>query len=449
MDFNHFKEIVFLLGRDKFDDLELYRNEEKTLSIHVFNGEIDKYAIAESSGVSFRGLKDGKMGYAFSETLDEASARLLVEQAYDNAKYIDTTDLTPIFEPSDEYMINNQIKNKIDEVSIDEKIELMKKLEKTALSLDKRITSLQSCIYEEYNISKEIYNSKGLDMKEAGGGAVIYMGVVAKDDNDTKTGSALRMFRDFKDIDIEDIAKESVNEAVSLLNAKPIKSNDYTTIIKGNVFADILEAFFPTFSAENAQKGLSQLKDKTGEVIASDVFTILEDPLCEMGFALSTFDDEGNATMYKKIVENGKLNTLLYNGKAALKAGVAPTGNGFRESYKTPISTKGTNILVKIGEKSLDELVSNIDNGVLVTHVAGLHSGLNPVSGDFSMQAQGFLIEEGKITKGINGVTVAGNFFSMLMDIEEVGSDIKFGFPSGSHFGSPSIKLKKLSIAGS
>ena len=449
MDFNEFKKLVFSLAEDKFDDMEIYRNEEKTLSIHIFKEEVDKYAIAESSGVSFRGLKDGKMGYSFSETMDEVSAKLLVEQAYDNASYIDTTDLSPIFEPSDEYMINNQIANNINGISNDEKIQLMKDLENRALALDSRITSLANCIYEEYNVTKEIYNSKEVDMTESGGGAVIYIGVVAKDEDDTKTGAALRLFRDFNDIDLDDIAKEAVNEAVSLLHAKPIKSNDYKTIIRGDVFADILGAFFPTFSAENAQKGLSLLKDKTGEMIASETFTIIEDPLFEKGFAVSTFDDEGNATKYKKIIENGRLNTLLYNGKAALKEGIEPTGNGFRDSYKAPISTKATNVYVKLGEKSLEELITNMENGVFVTHVAGLHSGLNPVSGDFSMQAQGFLIEDGKIVQGINGVTVAGNFFSMLKDIEEGGNDIKFGFTSGSHFGSPSIKLNKLSIAGS
>jgi len=448
MDFNNFKELVFNEAKDKFEDMEIFRTEEKTVEIHVFKGEVDKYSIAESSGVSFRGLKDSKLGYSYSEILDEQAAKMLGEEALDNAKYIDSTDLSPIFPPSDEYMINNQIENHINEKSMEEKIKLVKALEEKAISLDERVPQVSMCLYEEHQISKQVYNTKGVDMQEHGGGAVLYLGVMAKDGDDTKTGSAMRMFRDFNEVNIDEIAKEAVDEAISLLHATPIKSKDYTSIISGVVFADVLQAFFPIFSGDNAHKGLSLLVGKTGEMIASDAFTLIEDPLYEKGFAVSTFDDEGNATIYKKIVEKGKLNTLLYNGKAALKEGVSPTGNGFRESYKSPIVTKATNVYLKMGEKSLQELIESIDEGFLVTNVAGLHSGINPVSGDFSMQAQGFLLENGKKIKGVNGVTIAGNFFKLFKDIEEVGNDLKFGFPGGSHFGSPSIKVKKLSVSG-
>lgn len=187
------------------------------------------------------------------------------------------------------------------------------------------------------------------------------------------------------------------------------------------------------------------LKDKIGEDIGSSKFTLVDDPFASEGFNSSTFDDEGTATKYKKIIDNGNLKTYLYNWKSANKDNVASTGNGFRNSYKSSVSTSATNLYVEKGDKSLDEIFETVDSGVYITDLQGLHSGLNPVSGDYSLSANGYEIENGKIKRPINQITIAGNFFETLRDIEEIGNDLRF---SMNGVGSPAIKVKKLAIAG-
>ncbi len=170
---------------------------------------------------------------------------------------------------------------------------------------------------------------------------------------DTKTGISYVISRDFKDFDYKKMAKEAVDEALSQLGAKSIKSNEYSVVFRNDTFADLLGAFDSIFYAEYVQKGLSLLKDKIGENIACSKFTLVDDPFASEGFNSSTFDDEGTATKYKKIIDEGRLNTYLYNWKSANKDNVESTGNGFRNSYKSSVSTSATNLYI---EKEINPL---------------------------------------------------------------------------------------------
>jgi PmbA protein len=291
-------------------------------------------------------------------------------------------------------------------------------------------------------------NTNGVDLHHKQNGGLAYISVVVKDGDDTKTGIGYRVFSNLSTIDSKDIAKDAVDEAISMLGATPIKTGDYPTVIKNKIFADLLEAFTSVFSADSAQKGLSLLKDKVGEEIATPVLTLVDNPLLEEGFATSSFDDEGTSTKYKKVIDKGVLKTLLHNWRTAKKEGIESTGNGSRTSYKSTLAISPSNFYVEKGETSFDDIIKDIDIGVYIISVAGLHSGLNPVSGDFSLSAYGYEILNGKINRPINQITIAGNFFELLKNIEVIGDDLKFGFPGNGYFGSPTVKVKSLSIAG-
>ncbi|PKM70556.1 MAG: TldD/PmbA family protein, partial [Firmicutes bacterium HGW-Firmicutes-18] len=151
---------------------------------------------------------------------------------------------------------------------------------------------------------------------------------------------------------------------------------------------------------------------------------------------------------FKKVIENGILKTYLHNQKTAEKDGVSSTGNASRGSYKSTIGISPSNFFIENGTYTLDEMVESIDNGLLLIELQGLHSGLNSVSGDFSLSCFGYLIENGKKSKPVNQITVSGNFFDMIKSIEMIGNDLRFGLPAGSYFGAPSLKISELSIAG-
>ena len=331
---------------------------------------------------------------------------------------------------------------------MEKKIDLTKELEKIALGLDNRVTAVQGCGYEEFEEAITIVNTKGINLNHKTNGAAIYIQVIVKEGEDTKTAMAFRTFKDLENVDIKEIAKEAVDEALSLIGASPMKTGEYPMIIKNTVFGNILAFCSSVFSAEYVDKGLSLLKDKIGENVASEIFTLVDNPFLDEGFASLGFDGEGMSTSKKNVIDNGELTTYLHSLKTAKKFNVTPTGNSTRSSYKSPLSIAPSNFYVEPGKNSLEDIISTIDNGIYIIDVAGLHSGLNPVSGDFSLSASGYEIIDGKIHRPINQITIAGNFYKLLKDIELIGDDLVFGFPAGSYFGSPSIKVRSISVAG-
>ena len=177
--------------------------------------------------------------------------------------------------------------------------------------------------------------------------------------------------------------------------------------------------------------------------VAADVVTIVDDPLMKGGLATSAFDGEGSASRTKKVVDSGKLTTLLHDRKTARKQGVSSTGNAARVGGRIMVAP--TNLYIAAGEKSLDELMADVGNGVVITELAGLHAGANPSSGDFSLLSKGYTIENGKRGRAVEQITVAGNFYQLLKSIRAVGSDLTF---EGSSIGSPSVDAGTLKISG-
>jgi len=440
---------IFQKGRETgLNDMEVYYSEGSSLSLKVFQKDLDGYSLSESEGLSLRGVYKGKMGYSYTEKVDETSIDQLVRDAAENALIIDSEDEEYIFEGSKEYKKVDSFNQALSNVGEEQKINFVKSLEEEAFRLDKRIASVEVCIYGDGYGETIMSNTKGLFLRDKSNIAYTYIAVVAKDGEDIKTGMAYRTGNDFNAFNAQDIAREAVDEALALLGARSVKSGDYNVIIRNSAAADLLEAFTGIFSAEAVQKNLSLLKGKLNEKIASDKFTLIDDPYMEGGLASKSFDGEGVACKYKKVVDKGVLKTYLYNLKTAKKDGVDTTGNASKGSYKSSIGISPSNFFVEKGERTLDEMIADIDKGILITELQGLHSGLNSVSGDFSLAALGFLIQDGKISRPVEQITMAGNYFDMLKNIEETGSDLKFGMPGEAYIGSPSLRIKKLSIAG-
>lgn len=447
MDYKDLLNKLIEKGQEKMDEVEAFLVKNKQLDIEIYKGEIDKYSLAESGGLSFRGSSQGKMGYSYTERLEESALDSLVYEALENSKYIEGSDDEIIFSGSESYEEINHYDDSLNQVPTQDKINFLINLEKEAYSLDERVFAVNACAYQEFEGERYLVNSKGLDLHDKSNGGAAYIFVVVKDDEDTKTGISYRIFYDFSSLDFKEIAKEAVDRAISMLGASNIKSGNYPIIIENTTFANLLSAFTPIFSSDNVQKGLSLLKGKLGEEIASPLLTIVDDPFLKGGFASRNFDDEGTASTFKTMVDNGKLVSFAYNWKTANREGVASTGHASR-SYKGPISIAPTNLYVVNGDLDLDEMMVLADKGLLINNLEGLHSGLNPVSGDFSLSASGYEIKDGKKARPVNQITIAGNLYEVFKNIVAVGNDLKFGLPSNGYIGSPSILVKSLAVSG-
>jgi PmbA protein len=240
----------------------------------------------------------------------------------------------------------------------------------------------------------------------------------------------------------------AVEEALTMLGAKPIKSMQCPVVIKNDVFAQFFSAFTDLFSAERVQKNLSKLKGKLETKIASETVTVYDDPHLPKGLGTTSFDAEGVATYKKALIEQGTLKTFLHNLKTSNKDGVATTGNAAKGSYKGTIGIAPFNIYIEPGDKSFDDLLQPIEKGVYIVSLQGLHAGINTISGDFSLQCYGYVIESGKIGRPTSQITVSGNFFELLNHMDSIGNDLTFTILGSGYTGSPTVKISGLTISG-
>lgn len=446
MNFNLFKDKLFKEAeKSGFEEYEIYYSDGESLSINIYNGDVEKYKLNSSFGLSFRGKINGKMGYSYTEILDDDAVSTLINNAKEAAEFIENEDEQFVYEGDSEYSEVNNFKAGIDNIKPDKFIELALKMEEQCKNQCDKVVNFQGCSIGYGKGTYGIINSKGLNLKNKRNNLTAYVIPIIEDNNEKYDGMGYVLAKSLEDIDPEKIAKQALDEALSRIGGRSIKSGKYKVIINNEAMVSLLGTFSSVFNSEQAQKGLSLLNGKEGEIIASDIVTIVDDPLLENGLATCPFDDEGVATYTKDIVKDGKLITMLYNLKTAKKAGKKSTGNGFKSSYASTVGVDETNFYIKPSENSFEELCTYVKEGVIITEFAGLHSGANSITGDFSLAAKGFMIENGKKTFPVEQITVAGNFFNLLKEIEVIGNDLKFPMSS---IGSPSIVIKELSIAG-
>ncbi len=446
--FDNFKEKLFEKALNAgFLDCEILYFKSNSFSVSIFEGEINQYKNAKSVGVSFRGTVGGKMGYSFTENVQISEIDLLIENAKINAKLINEEEKEELFYTEEKYREVNSFYPEIETVTVDEKIELAKKIEKLALEHSEKIVKVETTVVANGLTEMFIANTKGLNLHEKSNICYAYTSVVAEELDAKKTGFEKWIGTSFKDLSPKDLSESASLKAIISLSAKPLESAKLPVIFENESFADILSCFVSSFIAESVQRGYSKLKGKLGEKIGNDKITIRDDAFFDKALIKSSFDSEGVPCQDKVVVENGVLKTYLYNTKTAKKDGVSSTGNGYRGGIKASLGTSTTNFYLEPKENI--DLLKGLEKGVLITDVSGLHAGINTISGDFSLLFDGFLIENGVKTKPIEQMTVAGNFYDLLFDIREVGSDLKFDFPSGmGAIGSPSVLVDNLTVSG-
>jgi len=426
-----------------FTEAEVYFERKNSFQCMLYEGQIDSYETSEDGGLSLRGLHNGKMGYAYTEKLDDDSMSILINSVKANADVLDEDEGIDIFEGSNEYTPHEFYNEELESIGIPEKIELLRLIEQKIRAYDSRIVTLDYCFLQEYTTERSLANSKNLSLSHKENGLVIFLSTVVKEGEELKTGSYLKMTRDFHSLNADEIAKAAAEEALANLGEKSIPSGKYPIILRSDATASLLSTFMPILSAENAQKDQSLLKGKVGQKVASDTLTLLNAPFHPEALSGASFDGEGVSTKEQAIILDGTLQTLLHNRKTAKKEGCKTSGHAHKDSYKGTLSIAPQNLYISPGNRSQEELIALVSEGVLITELSGLHSGTNTVSGDFSVAAKGFHIQDGKIASPVKQMTIAGNFFKFLNTIEEISSELFF-LPDG--YGSPSLFVKELSV---
>ncbi len=430
-------------------EYEAYFRRGDSFRVTVFQGELDGYDVNTSVGLSFRALCGGRMGYAYTEAFDDAAIDMLVERVIGNAGVIENDDPQFIFAGSPKYQTVDSFSPATDACTAGEKIAMVRAMEEAAKAVDPRIKSVQYCTVMQGGGTVRLTNSKGLDLSHRSNVIGAYLMAVAEGtDGKVSTAFKAKLATAPTGLDPAAIGREAAQRALERQGAVCVPSGTYNIALQNEVAIDFLETFAGVFSAEEAQKGKSQLAGQEGKAIAASCVSIVDDPLLPDGFGSAPFDDEGVATYTKSVVEDGVLTTLLHNLKTAAKAGVQSTGNASKAGLSGSVRVSPSNFFVKPGTLGFHDLLAKLGDGLLITELDGLHAGANPISGDFSLSARGFRVEGGKKTVPVEQITLAGNFYTLLKAIDTVGSDLEFGFPGAGVIGCPTLLIKGLSVAG-
>ena len=408
-------------------------------------GEITEYKSNLTRGLGFRGLKNGRMGYAGTEAFDDEAIEQLVKGVLESAELCEDDDPVFLYEGSDEMPHLELCDDQLDTFTADEKIARVLEMEKCCKAADERVDRTAQQTVQTGRYTVRIVNSFGMDRSYTQDVSVMYGEATAKDGDSIAAAFYGKGCREFDKLDPSEIGAETAKRAVENLNAHPVTSGRWRVIFQNDALCDLLSTFCGIFSAEVAQKGMSLLKGRVGETIAAPCVTLVDDPLLKDGLASRPFDDEGVASRTNTLIENGVFKTFLHNLKTAHKDGVQTTGNASKAGYSGAMRVAPSNLFFQAGSCSFDEMLAQAGNGLVITELSGLHAGANAVSGDFSLLAKGYTFQNGKRAEAVEQITVAGNFYELLKNVRQFSNDLLF--PMGG-VGCPSADVGELSISG-
>lgn len=438
MNFDKFFELAASKG---INQSQLQISRSKSLSISLFRREIENFTVNDSQKIIAAGVVNGKYGSSATEKLDKDTFEFLTKNIVLSASLNEKEQEADIFKGSDKYRKKNVYNPALAEVPTEKKLALIKEIEEKIYAADSRVAEVEVG-YSERESASEFYNSFGLKLKQKANYFYVTAAVVMRQGTETKNFFDIVLDKDLSALNVDEMVRKVVEGAAKKFGADSIQSKKYPTVIDREVMASLINYFLSSAIADDVQRHTSMLEGKLGQKIASSRLTIEERPL-EKNVFFSYFDGEGVACKNKVVVKNGVLQTYFYNRETAKKDGVESTGNGTWGGGK--VGTGFGNVFVKPGKKPFEEMIAPIKDGVYITDVAGLGTGMNSVSGDFSCQAEGFHIVDGKVAEPLTLITLSGNLLKMLNDLKEFASDAKMTLEAISV---ASAYIKSMNIGG-
>lgn len=425
------------------DNLEIFYLNAQDLDIQVSNQSIENIKLAEERGIGIRAYKNNSMGFAFTTDLDETALDKILNQAITNTNYTSSDQYNILPGKFTEYPKIEVFDEEINKTSMDAKIAFAKEIEQYAKAYDKRVKMVQRAGYVDAQYENLIINSHGLEAYYQGAYCGGYCLAIGEEKGDNQTGFGMQYSLKYQELNPQEIGEKAGERAVRLLGASSVNSQQAPIVLEPYIAANFLGIIASALSGDAVQKGKSFLADKMDQRVASELVTIIDDGQLEGGILSAPFDGEGVPTSKKLLLEKGILKQFLQNTYTAAKANTQSTGNGTRGSYRGTPEVGTTNFYFAPGTLSPVEIIKNIEQGLYVTDVMGLHTA-NPISGDFSLGASGIWIEKGVLTKPVRGIAIAGNLRDILLNIDGVANDLTFFVGKGS----PTIKINNISISG-
>jgi PmbA protein len=420
----------------------------RSREVRVHAGEVESLTEASGRGVGVRAWIGARTGYAYGTDLSEAGLAGLAEAAVGAARVADEDESSAAPEPSgDPAEIPGLRNDGVATTQTSEVIDLAKRIEGAALDRDPRVTGVEEVVYVDEDSSAAIATSRGVSGAFEASVAYSFLQAMATEDSEVQTGLGFGVARSPRDLDADEIGAEAGDESSSMLGATKPASRTCPVVLSDRVAASFAGFIGGALCADEVQRGRSPFADRLGDELASRALRLADDGTDPGGLASAPFDGEGTPRGRTPLLRDGKLLAYLHDSYTARREGATSTGNAARASYRSPPSVSTSNLMIEPGELPLDALVERVGDGVYVTEVAGLHSGVNPVTGRYSVGATGKAIRGGALAEPLREFTIAGDLLSTLAAVQAVGSEVRW-VPFGGSVHSAPILVGEMAIGG-
>ncbi|HEY5943525.1 MAG TPA: TldD/PmbA family protein [Solirubrobacterales bacterium] len=429
-------------------DAEAYVSRESGREVRVHGGEVESLTAATQTGVGVRAWVGHRVGYAYGTDLSEAGVAAIAARAAEAAEVADEDEFAAPAEPAELEALAGLSDPSIAEWETGQAAELALRVERTALDSDPRLVAVETAVYADADERVAIASSAGVAGEYESSTCYAYLQALAEGEGARETGLGFGLARGPRELDPVAIGAEGAERALAMIGAGKPPSRSCPVVLDETVAASFAGLIGGGLSAKAVQRGRSPFAGKLGEEVASEAFALHDDGRDPEGPASAPFDGEGVPRRRTALIEDGRLRSYLYDTYTANREGTTSTGSAARQGYRSLPSVSTSNLMVAPGSHSLGQLLAEAGEGIYVTDVAGLHSGVNPVTGVFSVGASGRTIRNGQLAEPVREFTIAGELLAMLGAVSAAGAEPRW-VPFGGSVSTPPLLIAEMAISGS
>lgn len=429
-------------------DAEAYAASDTGREVRVHDGAVESLTAATQRGVGIRAWIGQRGGYAYGTDLSGDGISALADRAVAMARVADEDEFAGPPSGGEPAVPLELSDSSVAEWPAARLVELALAVERGGLDADPRVVAVEQAVYADSAEQVAIASSRGVAGEYESSSCHAYLQALAEREGGKETGLGFGLARGPAGLDPAAIGREGGERAAAMVGAGKPQSRSCPVVLDATVAASFVSFLGGALGATAVQRGRSPFADRVGEEIGAEVLSVHDDGLDPEGFRSAPFDAEGTPRRRTALIESGRLRTFLYDTYTARRGTVSSTASAGRSSYRSQPAVSPSNLVVAPGSLEFDQMLAEAGDGVYVTDVAGLHSGVNPVSGIFSVGAAGQTIREGALAEPIREFTIASDLVSMLKAIRAVGAEARW-VPFGGSVSTPPLLIGEMSVSGS
>jgi PmbA protein len=411
------------------EDVEVYVARGNETEIRAYDGEVESLTSATSAGIGVRVVVDHKLGFAWAGSLDDSVLAETLDEARDNAAFATVDEHVQLAVPDGVAAVPVDLwDDSLAAVPTSVKVEAALALEAQARGADPRIRQVSSADYGDGSVEVALVSTTGVRSAYRKTSGFLSVGVIAGDGEASQTGGGFSVGRGFAGLDPDKATADAVERAVRMLGATKGPSGRSIVVFDRRVATTLLSVISSALSGEAVAKGRSFFAGRIGEQVGGALVTLVDDPTNPRAYGAAAYDAEGLACRRNELIAQGVLQGFLYDTIAGSRAGLASTGSAVRGGFSGTPGVGCRALTLAPGPEGFDEegVLSMVGEGLFVQSMTGVHSGVNPISGDFSVGAEGLMIRDGQLAEPVREITVASTLQRMLHSFVAIGADVEW-----------------------